>query len=205
MGYIKRLGWGIYHWGQTKAFEPDINKTEIRINRMLSSALPYTKYCIWNTSILNKWMLHQPSEFYTIVEIEKEALESGFYILREQYANISLQPGKEILNRYVLDKTHTVIVMPLISEAPIKKGLLKNTKRSIFSVTIEKLIVDLFSEKEIFSAQQGSELPFIINNLLSLYSINFNKMFRYAARRSKKEPLLELLNSKTKFPDFYFK
>lgn len=30
-------------------------------------------------------------------------------------------------------------------------------------------------------------------------------MFRYIARRSKKEPLLELLNSKMKFPDFNFK
>ena len=42
-------------------------------------------------------MLHQPGRFYTILEVEKDAMESVFYELSGQRKDVFLDPSKEIL------------------------------------------------------------------------------------------------------------
>jgi hypothetical protein len=108
-----------------------------------------------------------------------------------------LEPSEEILTRYILIKPNTIIVLPLISEAPIQEVQEVNT------TTLEKMVVDLFSKPELFSAQQGSELTFIYDNIFSKYTINKNKLLRYADRRKKKDALINYLNTNTNFRHFY--
>jgi hypothetical protein len=203
-GYIKRLGRGVYSWGESKEFVPDIDNTLMRVNSILVKEFPFAKSCLWDTSILNQWMLHQPSHFYTLIEIEKDALESVFNVLKENYSNIFLRPDKDVLERYASNKSNTLLLLPLISEAPIQEVSVRQHKK-ISTVTIEKLMVDIFCEQNVFAAQQGSEMAFIYNNILSSYTVNFNRLFRYAARRKKKTVIVNYLNEKTKFRHFHIK
>jgi len=58
-------------------------------------------------------------------------------------------------------------------------------------------LVDIFCDDVVFSAQQGAEMRSIFNEALNKYSLNLNKMLRYADRRRKKEILNKYLTSIT--------
>jgi hypothetical protein len=61
--------------------------------------------------------------------------------------------------------------------------------------TIEKILVDIFCDDVIFSAQQGAEKRTIFKEAFAKYTINQNKMLRYADRRRKKEELNQYVKS----------
>lgn len=195
--FIKRQGRGLFALGETTEFIPEIDSSLKKISTQLLKKFPYAKICLWNTKIINQWMLHQPSHFSTLVEAEKDAMESVFHYLQEHYNNVFLQPGKELLERYTISRPNAIIVLSLVSEAPTKE------LNNINTITLEKIIVDMFCEPDIFAAQQGRDLAIIYDNILSKYTINKNKLLRYADRRKKKEALLNYLNTKTKFRHIY--
>ena len=55
-------------------------------------------------------------------------------------------------------------------------------------------MVDLFSEEILFTAQQGAERATIFSNAFETYTINRNKLLRYAARRNQKKQMIDYLN-----------
>jgi hypothetical protein len=67
------------------------------------------------------------------------------------------------------------------------------------TITIEKMLVDIFSDETTFAAQQGGEMQTIFKNAFEKYTINENKMLRYADRRGKKEAFNNYLNKVSKF------
>lgn len=186
-GHIKRLGRGIYALGATNSFVPEIDDTLKKINSVLVREFRYAKTCLWNTKVFNQWMLHQPSRFYVIVEVEKDAIESVFHKLQESFPDSFLQPSDETIQRYIVSKSEPLFVLPLISEAPTQEIPLPKGKK-ITTTTLEKLMVDIFCETEIYAAQQGRDMKFIYDNIMSSYTINVNKMLRYASRRKRRKP-----------------
>lgn len=60
--------------------------------------------------------------------------------------------------------------------------------------TLEKMLVDIFCDDVIYAAQQGSEMRTIFREAMKKYTINENRMLRYADRRRKKESFKEYMN-----------
>jgi len=150
------------------------------------------KYCIWSTKTISEFMLHIPGKFMTILEVEQDALEPLYeYLKTQNYNNVYIEPEAKEIERYIFDSEQPVILQSLISKTPIQKV------GKIYTVTLEKLIVDLFCDKNLFIAFQGAELVHIINNTYHRYSINFTKLFHYARRRGKETDLKSYLTTKT--------
>lgn len=137
-------------------------------------------------------MIHQPGRFYLLIEVEKDATQSVFYYLKEKKFPVFLEPTKELIEKYIPDEKETFIVKALVSEAPLQKINKINT------VTIEKMLVDIFCDDVIFAAQQGSEMRTIFQEALSKYTVNENRMLRYADRRKGKNSFREYLISTSK-------
>jgi hypothetical protein len=139
-------------------------------------------------------MLHQPGIFYTIVEVETDKdqrlmyAHSVFNFLNSTSKFVYLDPKSEIFDLYTSMNQDALIVIPMVSEAPLQKI------DKILTITIEKLLVDLFCEKVLFTAQQGAELATIYNNAFDTYTINRSKLLRYAARRNQKMQIQEYLH-----------
>jgi hypothetical protein len=57
------------------------------------------------------------------------------------------------------------------------------------------MLVDIFCDDVIFSAQQGGEMRTIFKNAFEKYTINQSKMLRYADRRRKKEELNQFIKT----------
>ena len=128
-------------------------------------------------------MQHQPNRFFVLVEADKEITNSVFYFLREIKKSVFIEPTTDILEKYIVNEKEIFIIKPLISEAPTQ-----NIK-GVETATIEKMLVDIFCDDVIFSAQQGAEMRTIFKEAFTKYTINQSKMLRYADRRRKKEKL----------------
>lgn len=191
MGLLNRIGRGKFIIGEGKNFIPEILPKMKAINNKLKKEFPYLKICIWNTSTLNEFMVHQPGRFYLLIEVEKEATQSIFYFLKEAKYSVFIDPTSDLLQKYLPSEKESLIVKSLVSEAPIQ-----NVK-GINTASLEKMLVDVFCDDVIFSVQQGNEMRTLFKEALNKYSVNENRMLRYADRRRKKESFTKYLNSIT--------
>jgi hypothetical protein len=177
------------------AFIPEIRDIERKIYIKVKNHFRDLKQCIWSTRIANEFMLHIPVRFLTILQVEKEALEPVFYFLKDQsFGNVFLQPGEKEIERYIYETESAIILLPLVSKAPTQ------IVNRITTVTIEKMFVDLYSDKIIFGAFQGSEFIHMIENAYNRYSFDFTKLLGYADRRGKEPALKNFLLSQTIIP-----
>ena len=134
-------------------------------------------------------MVHQPGRFYILIEVEKDAAQSVFFSLKEAKYSVFVEPTKDLIEKYIPDEKETLVVKSLVTEAPLQKT------DGIITVTLEKMLVDIFCDDVIFSAQHGSEMRTIFMEAISKYAVNENRMLRYANRRRKKESFTKYWNS----------
>ncbi len=193
-GIIKRTRKNSYAMGSEKKLVPIFDNELKSLYKEIKSQFPLLKLCIWNTKIINHLMIHQPGVFYTIIEVESDKEQrlmhahSVYNFLNEQHNNVFLDPKEEVFELYVSLARNAFIVIPLVSEAPLQNV------ENIATITIEKLLVDLYCEKVLFTAQQGAELATIFEEAFEKYTINQTKLFRYASRRSQKKGISNYLN-----------
>lgn len=191
MGILNRIGRGKFETGEGKNYIPEISPKLKTIYSKLKKEFPYLKFCIWRTSALNEFMLHQPGNFYVLVEVEKEAAQSVFYFLKEANYSVFIDPTNDLLDKYLPTNKDSIIVKSLVTEAPIQNF------KGINTISLEKMLVDIFCDNVIFSAQQGVEMRTIFKEAFSKYTINESRMFRYANRRRKKESFKDYINAIT--------
>lgn len=182
-GILERIGRGTFKIRKRNKFLPEIAKSLRSIHQRVKTNFPYAEICSWNTSVLNQFMVHQPARFFTLVETEKDVVQPVFHQLKESTLHVFLNPGKELLENYLSDQKDAIIVKPLISESP----LLQTEK--IVTATLEKILVDIYCDKELFTAFQGSELRRIFKEAFHRYTINEKALLRYADRRKRKNEL----------------
>ena len=168
---------------------PEISSLTKSIYKNLKAAFPYANFCVWNPSVLNEFMQHQPNRFFLLVETDKEITNSAFYFLRDIKKSVFITPTSDILEKYIVNEKEVVIIKPLISEAPTQ------IINKVETATIEKILVDIFCDDVIFSAQQGAEMRTIFKEAFTKYTINQSKMLRYADRRRKKEELNQFIKT----------
>ena len=187
-GVINNPARGIYSITDKQIFNPEINQNLKKIYNKIHKEFPFIEICVWNTKWLSDLMRHQPFKNFTIIEVDKEAEEQVFNAVSEWTKNVYFNPNDEILERYISSNTEEVtIIKNLVTESPT----VKNNK--IVIPTLEKLLVDIMIDKELFAAQQG-ELDFIYKSAFDKYAINELKMKRYAARRNREEELERMIN-----------
>jgi hypothetical protein len=133
-------------------------------------------------------MRHQSFKHYLVLEAEKEVMESAFNLLTQSSKNVFLEPQEEIYTRYISNLDESIIIKKLVSESPVENI------NGITVPTLEKLLVDMLIDKDLFAAQQG-EIEFIFRMALEKYEINKLQMKRYAKRRNRDNEVTKILNS----------
>jgi DNA-binding PadR family transcriptional regulator len=187
-GIINNPARGIYSITDKQIFNPEINQNLKKIYNKIHKEFPFIEICVWNTKWLSDLMRHQPFKNFTIIEVDKEAEEQVFNAVSEWIKNVYINPNDEILERYISSNTEEVtIIKNLVTESPT----VKNNK--IVIPTLEKLLVDIIIDKELFAAQQG-ELDFIYKSAFDKYDVNKAKMKRYAIRRNKEQDVERIIS-----------
>jgi hypothetical protein len=187
-GIIKRIGHGVYSTGESKTFVPQLDQEHKKLYKELKVDFPYSDLCIWDTLILNRFMLHQPFRFMTIIEADTDSVKSVFFKMQDFNASVFLGTDNDMIERYGSTENRIVIVKLLVSEAPTQET------NGLTTVTLEKILVDLFCDEMIFSAFQGNERSIIFKNAFNDYTLNQNKILRYAQRRGRRDDIKEYLD-----------
>ncbi|MEA1897696.1 MAG: DUF6577 family protein [Bacteroidota bacterium] len=196
---ITPISQDLFTLGSKPDFNPGISEFEKRIAYKVEKQFSGMKYAIWSTKSVNEFLLHLSSRSITILQVEIDALEPVYAFLKNQnIGSVYFQPDKKEIERYIFESEKSIILQSLISKAPIQKI------GKTVTVKLEKIIVDLFCEKDLFISFQGSELVHIINTAYNRYAINITTMFHYARRRGKEMDLKQFLKERTNIPKAIF-
>lgn len=185
---LHRIARGVYSLSRANSYIPEITRSQKLLFSSIKKQFPFVELCIWNTKWLNEFMLHQPGRFYTIIEIERDVMESVFYELKEQGKDVYLDPSEDVMDKYIVRKKDPIIITNLTTEAPLQ------TINKVSTATLEKMLVDIVSNEILFAAQQGAELKRIYNSAIEKYTISNTKLLRYAGRRNRKSAIERLIN-----------
>lgn len=187
-GKLRDVGTSIYTKGDKVEFQRSTDK-------MMTNLLDHLKrtsslegdYDIWTTEWLNEFMELQATSAMYILEVDKYSMERVFFSLRDTFPNVFSKPDRAVIETYITGVSDAIIIWPLISRAPINKD------RLVPFPTLEKILVDLFCDTDLFYAYQGSQLVQIFQSALSNYPINFSRLFGYANRRNKQQEIKAFL------------
>ena len=168
-------------------YEP--NEFMLSLNKHIKEKFPFIDYCIWQPAVFASMMLHVPAVRTTLVDVEREAMESVFMSLQnvESEIPIFLNPSQEDVDRYITNRD-LIIVRPLVKEAPL------DVINGCPVPTLEKMLVDAISDKEL-QHHQGNQLYTIYSNAFSDYAIKKTRLLRYAARRNRKQKVEQIINT----------
>ena len=181
---INRIGRGKYKCGNENAFTPQISQKALKINNFMKINFPYLNYIIWHISEINSVSQHLINRDTYYVEVERDAVDAVSEQLREKFKYVLR--GKS--NEDVYFGESVIVVRSLVTGSPTQLA------SNVPTTTIEKLLVDLFCDKE-FEFLQGYELTHIFNNAFSKYTINVDKLLRYASRKAKRDQLCEFIKT----------
>ena len=189
-GIIQRIGRGKYKLGKQKEFTPVISNENKSLYSTLKEEFPFLDISIWTTQWVAQWMLHIPGTYQTIIEVEKGSEENVFYFLSDIWQNVFLNPSKDILNKYAKTEEPLIIIKNLVTDSPLQ------IVDKVQTPSIEKILVDLIVDTELFSAYQDRDLNSIIENAFEYNTIKMDKLLRYAGRRRKETMVADLINEK---------
>jgi len=98
---------------------------------------------------------------------------------------VFFRPSSNDFDRYIIEND-AIIVRMLGSEAPLQKT------DGMHTPSIEKILVDIVDDIE-FSFLQGSEIHQVYSEIFDKHKVNEKRLLRYAARRGRKQEVIQLL------------
>jgi len=178
-------------------YKPESTKDLLRLAKFISTKFESTQYCIWTTVWINEFSQHQSTKELIIIETEKEMVESMYYELKDAFQfNFFVNPDKRTIDYYLSEIDKAVVVKKMITRSPLNSR--KDSKKDYFIPSLEKILVDLYSEKHLFYFYQGAELLSIYSSAIKHYSINYTTLFSYAKRRDKAAEIKQFLETNFK-------
>lgn len=185
-GKLRRVGRGLFELGAEIVYTPKLPSRAIKISKSLKKNFPFINFCVWSSDLVNEFAQHISSYPFLLVDVEKDVAESVYYQLNEEFVGVFLRPAETILNDVLPNFRLPLIIRHLVSESPLNKV------NGLTSVSLEKLLVDVFCDPE-FRFLEGSELRAVYSNAFYKYTVNENKLLRYAARKGRKPDLAAYL------------
>ncbi len=191
---IKTIGRGLYVISYKPKYKPVLSENVLKIARKTNERFEGIKYAIWESQWLNEFSQHQTANQMIVVEVGKEFTDSLYYYLNDTIRmDFFLNPDDKEIQFYISESTVPVVIKRLVTRAPIQK--IKNKKTVVPIATLEKIMVDLFADENLFHFYQGSEMVNIYEKIIDRYSINFTKLFSYAKRRRKEQEIKQFISN----------
>jgi hypothetical protein len=191
---MTQLDSNTYTLALKKDYQPWIDTDLGNLINLVTVIMLDQPYCVWNSDWVNEFSRHQVIRNFFIIEANKEELTSLFYRFKDKcLENVFLNPKPNVLDLYARDNEVPIVLKPLISRSPVMQD--RYESKTVFVPTLEKILVDLFTDTDIFYFVQGAELRRIFEHAIENYAINFTRFFAYARRRNKSEELDNYLKS----------
>ena len=187
-GLVRNVRRGLYAAGSKREFEPVVSKELSDLFKKLRKRFPYPEsLCVWNSRWLNEFTVHQALSSIMIIESERGTEKAVFEFVKASYSRVFIDPTPREIDNYILGCEKCFVVRPIVSEAPV------TFSDDISIPKLEKILVDLVCEKDLFVSFQGEELRNIYLRALTDYNVSLSTIRRYASRRGKLDEVNRLV------------
>lgn len=192
MGILQKIGQNLFFvvgTGNKKSeYSYKYSKKMQNIVNKIKHEYPLVDFQVWEYVQLNEFVNHQIGKNVFFIEVEHHLEESVFNMLDEYCSRILLCPGEDMFYRYF--EENMVVIQRLLSEAP-------KTAVDEKGCRLEKLLVDLFSNKLTGRLVERAEYVGIYEEAFRKYYIDEKKMFRYARRRGLEKEIKDFIEKET--------
>jgi len=154
---------------------------------LIGAHFPSLPFACWDTQQIASYFHHLPGKFITFIDTESDALSAVYDFLIEQYSNVYLNPTLNEARKNFRIMDSTLVLRPAVSEEP-REGLFAR---------IEKILVDLYFEKERLNIIDGWEYSRIFENVAQHFRIEVAVLLRYAQRRKIRPVIFKMLTNGT--------
>jgi len=120
--------------------------------------------------------------FTAYVYTETDAITSITEFLQSQQQKVYSNPKQAEVEKYVAGSNRRIIVRPLVTKEPVEGHY----------ATIEKILIDLFLEKDRLFLMDCAEYKLIFENIIFSNRITMGRLFGYASRRNITASILKL-------------
>lgn len=189
-GIIKEIARGVYSFYQKGNYTLPLSDLSAKTAFSLSKSFTNIIYCISDFNWINEFTSHQYINNMIIVEVEKYFIDSVFFYLKNSFKNVFLNSNKTELNRYISDSNNAIIIIPFITRAPITKTV----DKKINIPTLEKMLVDIFTQSTPYFLLTDFEIKTIFENAFKNCNINITKLHAYSERRGIKKEITSFLD-----------
>jgi len=190
---ITRVGRGVYLVSYKAKFSQSISNTAKRVCKILTESLKYLDLTITDTSTLGEFMTLRPFSTVVNIEVRKAAINAAVTTLRREKVQVYIKSDYPKLERYV-DSNQPILISKELSVNPTMQK-----DSNVRLATIEKILVDLVSDADIYGQYQDTELLNIYRNATEMYAINYSQLLKYAAARGKKEEVVSNLQETSEY------
>lgn len=188
---IISVGRGVYSFQNKPSWIPAIDTSIRSVYKKIEKQYNDLIFSVWSTSWLNEFTNLQAFRYLVIIEVEADFAESIFDYLKETgLKNLYFQPGKKEVSNYLSDVRETYVIESLVTKSPVQLIEKINVPR------LEKILVDLFCDKDLLYAYQGSELSNIFQKAFSTYALNISALVNYSRRRARDKELIDFIKNK---------
>ena len=186
-GKLARIGKGRYTTNPRPAFLPSPEETDASLYHLLKEWYPETTFCVYRGCIFSSLQHHLSYNAMTYIETQREVTEALFHRFQDEEKLVFHRPDKKVFNEYVDITKPGFIIKPLITGSPLQEV------DGVMVPMLEKLLVDIHCDAD-FDYMAGSESARMLENAVSLFTINATKLLRYAGRRHCREVFEQELN-----------
>jgi len=156
------------------------------LGRLMLNNFPLLSFSCWSTRQVQPYTHHLQSGFITFTFIDRDLLEAVTTQLIESGYDAFENPGKREFDKFV---THSgerplIIVRPAISQEPVDGHF----------ATVEKILVDLYIEKDRSFLMDAQEYKRVFLNLITSCRVNMAKLLRYSGRRKVRRDIELIIN-----------
>ena len=192
-GTITRVGRGVYYFGEKKTFQMTPGDTAMQICSVLTKQFKYLEITVTDTASLNGLMNLLPFSSVVSLEMKKSATAAAISALRKAGFNAWAKQDLPQMERYA-SSAQPVVIRPELSVNPPLKA-----EDNIRLANLEKVLVDIVCDEDVYGQYQGEELINIYNGASETYAINYSRMLKYADARNKRVEVEEVLSGTNEF------
>lgn len=197
-GDIVRIGRGKYFFSNEphQEFTMPIYDDVKQVINIISNQFKYVKIVLMDSKWLSDFIVQQPFATVVKIEVNAPAVDAVVNLLRkEAWKAFSTSEIMDAV-KYFLE-TRIFVIDKIRFNNPTKK-----CKDNLFIAKLEKIMVDVACDYEVFKQYQGWELENFYANVTEKCAVNFSTVIKYASSRGRKEQILSLIENSEKYQLF---
>jgi hypothetical protein len=176
-------GYGVYST-IVKTFElPTVARAQDIVQFIKKEFPLVTDFIVWDTKVLRSFYHHTQTHHITYIEIEKDVLISVYDKLYLKFKNVLLERRSGVFFEMFDVARDPVVVRGLGSRVP----------REGYAPTLEKILIDMFRDLDMYNYIGRSDYLEIWRELIQEYRMDVRMIHRYSKRRKCLEGLLSQL------------